>query len=98
MLLRIVDARDGDQRVLEMVVEGLEPPGGPLRRPSLTWEAFRRDLAAGFQRVGQPIATRSIEHLVAVEAARTGRLAAKPGPPWLHSAIPSFRQLGHRGL
>ena len=72
-MLMIADARDGDKRLLEVVVELLDAQWAPFRRTARTWEAFHRDLVAWLQRVGQQIATRWIEPVVAAEAARTGR-------------------------
>ena len=76
-MLMIAEARDGDKRLLEVVVELLEAQWEPFRRTARTWEAFHRGLAAWLQRVGQQIATRWIEAVVAAEAAvRSARAVA----------------------
>ena len=76
-MLMIADARDGDKRLLEVVVELLDAQWAPFRRTARTWEAFHRDLVAWLQRVGQQIAARWIEPVVAAEAAEPAVRSAR---------------------
>ena len=76
-MLMIADARDGDKRLLEVVVEHLEAQWEPFRRTARTWEAVHRDLVAWLQRVGQQIAAQWIEPVVAAEAAEPAVRSAR---------------------